>query len=476
VVAAGAVCGFGTARFARAEEGEASNLRPHHLSSWRDGSTGLVSEKEVNEVTNPIAEKWPSFHFLNPEELVMGHIILFDSKAKIRAPELRPGCVRANACKYLWWQPEEVKVAIVTCGGLCPGLNSIIQAVTNTLQHDYNVTEIYGATSGWHGLSNPDDHPMVSLNSNQVRGIHAKGGSILKAGRGGFDEVKILDELQKKGINMVFAVGGEGTQTAAHRLFQAAKLRDQQLSIVGIPKSIDNDVLHIDKTFGFDSAVATASEILTNAWVEATSQEMGVGIVKLMGRDAGFVAMHAARAATSVDACLIPEVKFDIDDVLDHVDATLARKNHCVIAIAEGAGQEYVATGEMDATGHAKYGDVGVFLRDKVNAHLKERGGRSFYIDPSYLIRSVAIQPNDHIYCGRLGQDAVHTAMRGYTGVVVGPIHDIIVVLPAQLIARGKKRISLHSSAWQHVVQICKMPPSIAGLNQKEKIKVSSRT
>eukprot|EP00419_Tripos_fusus_P020874 CAMPEP_0172760132 /NCGR_PEP_ID=MMETSP1074-20121228/169046_1 /TAXON_ID=2916 /ORGANISM="Ceratium fusus, Strain PA161109" /LENGTH=264 /DNA_ID=CAMNT_0013594053 /DNA_START=18 /DNA_END=812 /DNA_ORIENTATION=+ len=264
---------------------------------------------------------------------------------------------------------------------------------------------------------------------------------------------------------MVFTVGGDGTQAASHMLYVEAKKRGMPVSIIGVPKSIDNDILFFDKTFGFDSAVASASEVIRNAWIEATSCEHGVGIVKLMGRDAGYVAMHAALASTLVDLVMIPEVNVKLEDVYSHVDKVLARKGFMVIAVAEGAGQEFVSTGEKDATGHTKYGDVGTFMRDNLNKHLKEKGcGRCFYIDPSYIIRSVAIRPNDHIYCSRLSRDAVHTAMRGYTGVCIGPIHNIISMIPSELIASGKKKVSIKSSAWQSCVQSCNMPLSLSGM------------
>lgn len=234
------------------------------------------------------------------------------------------------------------------------------------------------------------------------------------------------------------------------------------MSIVGIPKSIDNDVLYIDRTFGFQTAVAAGSEVIRNSWIEATSCENGVGIVRLMGRNAGFVALHATLASTLVDVVLIPEIKFDIKDVHKHVWETLQRKGHCVVVVAEGAGQDLVATGKFDSTGHAIYGDIGVFMRDSINAFLKDKGGRSFYIDPSYIIRSCPVRPNDHIYCGRLAHDAVHTAMRGYTGVCVGPIHDVCVIFPSKLIASGTKKVSVTSSNWQTCVQGCKMPASLA--------------
>jgi len=444
----------------------ASNLKPYHIATWQSNETGLVEERKVNRHLNPMAVAWPNMNFLNPEELVLGHIIKNDSKKASRRQELHDGCVRGNACKDIYFNPEEVKAAIVTCGGLCPGLNSIIREVTNCLWHQYGVKSIVGMTGGYNGLSNPEEYAPVQLTVDNVRDIHMKGGSILKAGRGGFDAAKICDKLQKQGINMLFTVGGDGTQAAANQLHQEARKRNMPLSIVGVPKSIDNDILFFDKTFGFDSAVGAASEVIRNGWVEATSCAKGVGIIKLMGRDAGFVAMHAALASTIVDLVMIPEVDIELADVMKHVDATLARKDFMVIAVAEGAGQKWVSTGKTDSTGHTIYGDVGTHLKGAVNAHLKASGGRSFYIDPSYIIRSVPIRPNDHIYCSRLARDAVHTAMRGYTGVCVGPIHNIIVVMPSDLIASGKRRVSIHSSAWQSCVQSCNMPRSLAGLDK----------
>lgn len=451
-------------------EDEASNLKPHHLSSWQQANArGLVPERRVNKHTNPLHQSWPEMNFLNPDELVAGHIILNDSKAATRNKAVKGGCVRANACKDIYWDPKEVKAAIVTCGGLCPGLNSIIREVTNCLHHDYGIQEIYGYQGGYNGLAHPEEQGVMKLKPKKVRDIHMKGGSILKAGRGGMEDPDlILDNMEKAGINMIFTVGGDGTQAAANILFQRAKARGMQMSIVGLPKSIDNDILYFDKTFGFESATATASDVVRNGWVEATSCYNGVGIVKLMGRDAGFVAMNAALASTVVDLVLIPEVPFKMEDVLAHADKTLARKGHMVICVAEGAGQEHFNTGgATDGTGHTVYGDIGTHLRDVVNKHCKKNnGGRSFYIDPSYIIRSCPIRPNDHIFCGRLARDAVHTAMRGYTGVCVGPIHNIICVMPCELIAQGKAKVKLTSSSWQACIMSCKMPHTLSGLDK----------
>lgn len=442
------------------------HLRSHHLATWQEegDGLGLPNEGAVNKFVCPILEKYPNFHFKNADERVMGNIIENDSMQGIRPKQLAAGCVRANACKMIWWDPATVKAAVVTCGGLCPGLNSIIRGLTNTLWDEYGVREIYGMQAGYKGLSRMDEFEPIKLTPELVQDIHMKGGSILKAGRGGFDAERILDGLSKSGVKLVFLVGGDGTQFAGNLLYEAARARNQDVSIVGLPKSIDNDVVMFDKTFGFESAVADATEVIRNGWVEASSADQGVGIVKLMGRDAGFVVMFATLASDLVDLCLIPEVKFNMSDVFDHVDKTIERKGHCVIAVAEGAGQDLVSTSEKDETGHTKYGDIGTFLRDEVNKHLKDKGGRSFYIDPSYIIRSAPVKAQDHVFCGRLATDAVHTAMRGYTGVCVGPIHNIVCLLPCRLVASGKKRVNVKRSVWHQCVLSCNMPRTLAGL------------
>lgn len=447
---------------------QAADLKAYHLTTWKEGGKGLVDERNLNTVQNPMESKWPGMNFLNPEETVIGHILKNDSKRKIRRQELSSGCVRANATEKIFWDPQQVKVGMITAGGLCPGLNSIIRELTECLWHKYGVREIYGFQAGWNGLSDMDNFEPIELKNDVVRSIHMDGGSILKAGRGGFDADKICSNLEKRGINMLFVIGGDGTQTAGHLLFEAAREKNLKISIVGVPKSIDNDVLFFDKTFGFDTAVASATEVIRNAWVEATSCDKGVGIVKLMGRDAGFVVQNAVIASTIVDLALIPEVKWKLDDVLKHVEEVVARKNHAVVVVAEGAGQEHVATGKRDATGHTVYGDIGTWLRDRINEHMKPKGGRSFYIDPSYIIRSVPISPNDHIYCTRLSCDAVHTAMRGYTGVCVGAIHNVISIIPSTLVASGKRRVKVKSSSWQLAVASANMPAAVSGLEESD--------
>jgi len=448
-----------------------SHLAAFHLSSWQEDENSFpiwprTESQRGTTVLNPMAAERPNMNFLNPNEKVQGTIILNDSKATLRSHALDGACIRGNACKHIYWDPANVTAALVTCGGLCPGLNSIIQGVTNCLWRDYGVREIIGITAGYNGLSAPSDHPCIELTPELVEEIHMKGGSILKAGRSGFDAPKICETLRSRGINLLFVIGGDGTQYAGHLLYEEARKQRLQVSVVGVPKSIDNDVLFVDRTFGFDSAVEAAANVIRNGWVEAVSCSKGVGIIKLMGRDAGFVAAHAALASNLVDLCLVPEVEVQLDDILAHVDATIAAKGHMVIVVAEGAGQEHVATGEKDASGHTVYGDIGIFLRDTLNKYLKPKGGRTFYIDPSYIIRSVPANPIDHIYCSRLANNAVHTAMRGYTGVCVGAIHNIIVIFKSKLIASGKKKLKIKSSTWQSCVQVCAMPDQLTGMAQ----------
>lgn len=472
LVACGAIGGARQSRQLRAEEGakasaDASDLKAYHLYSWQEGGTGWriskdgLKERRVNKYVNPMADQLPGMNFLNPEERVKGHIIINDSKAASRSPVVKQGVVRANATRNIWWDPSDVRVAIVACGDLVPGMNSVIREITHCLWYQYGVRTIYGIESGFHGLSRPEDHKLVHLTEKSVRDIHMKGGCILKVGRGGFEPDLICENLKKQGVNIVFLIGGDGTHAAGDKLYATARDLDLPMSIIGIPKSIDNDVALLDKSFGFETAVAAATDVIHNGWVEATSCAKGVGIVKLLGEDSGFVVMHAALSSTIVDLCLIPEVKFRMEDLKDYVDATLASKDFMVITVAEGAGR-HLTDKEPNA-------DIGMLLKGELDAHLKASGGRTFYIEPSYILRSHPVNANDHIFCSRLARDAVHCAMRGYTGVSVGPINGTIGIIPMKCIAEQKTKVGIRSSNWQMCVQSCNMPHALAGMSPKKK-------
>jgi hypothetical protein len=244
-----------------------SNLAAHHLSAWQEDpdSFEVWPRPEANRknlVLNPMAVARPHMNFLNPNERVQHAIIVHDSKASLRSHALDGGALRGNACKHIYWEPSKVKAALVTCGGLCPGLNSIIQGVTNCLWRDYGVRDIVGITAGYNGLSAPELHPSIPLTPETVDALHLRGGSMLKAGRGGFDAIKICDTLRKGGFTHLFVIGGDGTQFAGHLLYEECRKQNLEVSVVGVPKSIDNDVLFVDRTFGFDSAVEAAAGVI----------------------------------------------------------------------------------------------------------------------------------------------------------------------------------------------------------------------
>eukprot|EP00756_Hemistasia_phaeocysticola_P043097 Hpha_TRINITY_DN17007_c4_g3::TRINITY_DN17007_c4_g3_i1::g.166503::m.166503/K00850/pfkA, PFK; 6-phosphofructokinase 1 len=451
------------------EPPEVGDLEQHHLSTWSPGhKRGPFEEGTVNAFDNPMQAQWPGTRFHRPEEAVLGNVLTKGtiSRAGLAGGGISGGFVRAGATQKVWWNPRAVRAGIVTCGGLCPGLNSIIREVTRCLRHCYGVESVLGFRSGYAGILKPSEHPPTVLTTDNCREIHLKGGSVLEAGRGGFNPDGILDTLRSHGINMLFVVGGDGSQWAADVLVQAAHERSMELSVVGIPKSIDNDVCFFDRTFGFETAVQTGCDVIRRGHVEASSCHHGVAIVKLMGRDAGFVARNAALASTLADLVLIPEVDWKVDDLLAHVVNTLTRKNHMIIVVAEGAGQKHVSTGKQDDTGHTVYGDIGAFLRDTINKHLKSTiGGRCFYIDPSYIIRSGPADPNDHMYCARMAYDSVHAAMRGYTGVCVGSVHGFMCMVPMECIAGAGRKVMVSSSVWQACVQSAKMPACLSGMD-----------
>jgi len=447
------------------------DLGAHHLSTWSGNKSGVTFEEgEANKHINPMQITWPGSRFHAPEEAVLGNILNKDSSSRVgMAGGGVPGFLRAGATEKIYWNPKAVRAGIVTCGGLCPGLNSIIREVTRCLRHCYHVDSVLGFRSGYAGILKPSEHPPIVLTTENCREIHMRGGSILEAGRGGFNPDGILDTLRSHGINMLWVVGGDGTQWAADVLVQAAQERCMEMSVVGIPKSIDNDVVYFDRTFGFDTAVTAGCDVIRRGHVEASSCHNGVAIVKLMGRDAGFVARNAALASTLADLVLIPEVKWKVDDLLQHVEGVLTRKHHMTIVVAEGAGQEHVSTGKQDDTGHTIYGDIGAFLKDIINKHLKKTiGGRCFYIDPSYIIRSGPADPSDHMYCARMAYDSVHAAMRGYTGVVVGSVHGFMVMVPMARMAGIRRTVQVSSSVWQACVQSAKMPACLSGMGDDD--------
>lgn len=364
----------------------------------------------------------------------------------------------------LFFDPAEVRAGIVTCGGLCPGLNNVIRSIFLELHHAYGAKEILGFRDGYHGLDPARGRPPVRLTGDDVDLIHREGGTILGTSRGPVDTTIAVDNLIRLGVNMLFTIGGDGTQRGGNELFQEARRRGHPLAVVGIPKTIDNDVAFVTRTFGYLTAVEQAAHALSCAHTEAHSVRNGISIVKLMGRSAGFIAAGATLASQDVNFCLIPEIPFRLDGPGGFLAALKKRvlaRNHALIAVAEGAGQDLlVGPGGTDASGNAKLKDIGPFLRERIEAYFKAEKTEATirYIDPSYLVRSVPADAEDAILCDQFARHAVHAAMAGKTGLVIGQMHDEFVHVPIELLTTQTKRVDPEDSAWRSVLAATGQP------------------
>lgn len=373
---------------------------------------------------------------------------------------------KAGPREFIYFEPSKVHAAIVTCGGLCPGLNDVIRAIVMTLWHQYGVRLISGIRFGYQGLLPENGYDTIALNPDVVGEIHRMGGTILGSARGGGNETaKLVDTIERMNLSMLFTIGGDGTQRGAAALAEEIARRNLKTAIVGIPKTIDNDLSFIQKTFGFETAVGKAVEAVAGAHVEAHDAINGVGIVKVMGRESGYIAAHTALGNNDVNYVLVPEVPFDLDGgkgLLAHLKERLAKRNHAVFVVAEGAGQEHLkASAEMDASGNKKLSDIGLFLKERIKIFFKEQGIKINlkYIDPSYIIRSTPANPNDSIYCNRLGTNAAHAAMAGKTKVLMSLINNTFVHVPTDLAVQKRNCIDPESPLWRDVIQATGQPP-----------------
>ena len=372
---------------------------------------------------------------------------------------------KAGPRENIYFDPSKVRAGIVTCGGLCPGLNDVIRAIVMTLWYRYGTKRISGFMYGYRGLLSKFNLPIMELNPEIVSKIHRLGGTILGASRGHGDCVEeIVDSLERMNINMLFIIGGDGSQKGALDISEEVKKRDLKISIVGIPKTIDNDLNFVEKSFGFETAVSRAVDAVSCAHVEAHDGVNGVGIVKVMGRESGFIAANTAMAINDVNYVLIPEVRFDLEGengLFANLERRLKQRNHAVILVAEGAGQKYMKdSGAIDASGNVKLNDIGIFLKEQIGEYFKMRGIdiNLKYIDPSYMIRSAPANANDSIYCTKLGAYAVHAAMAGKTEMIVSLINSHFVHVPIRLAVSGRKRIDPHQEIWRDVIEATGQP------------------
>jgi 6-phosphofructokinase 1 len=401
-----------------------------------------VSFHAGDEVFAPADVQWPGGKM--PEDLM-----LFE---------------KAGPRQKLFFDPKETRAAIVTCGGLCPGLNNVIRSVTRELYRGYGVMSVLGIRGGYRGLDPNRGKPPLELTDDMVENIHKEGGTLLGTSRGAVDMAVAVEFLISIKVNMLFTVGGDGTQRGGNEFFEQARKRGHALAVVGIPKTIDNDVRFVSRTFGYGTAVDEAVRVINSAHTEARSVDNGVAIVKLMGRHAGFIAAAATVASQDVNFCLVPEVPFALQGpggLLAALERRLEKKNHAVVVVAEGAGQELLgASGEKDASGNVKLQDIGPFLRDSLSAHFKARGIEMTmrYFDPSYQIRGCPANNEDALLCDRMGRHAVHAAMAGKTGLVISYLNGHFVHVPIDLIAQGSKHLDLDGELWRAVLSSTSQP------------------
>ncbi len=366
---------------------------------------------------------------------------------------------KAGPRERIYFNPKHVTAAIVTCGGLCPGLNNVIRSVFLELRRNYGVRRVLGIRHGFLGLNPDEGPPPIQLNDDLVEEIHKLGGTILGTSRGPQDPQVMVDFLQQEKIDMLFCVGGDGTLRGAHALGEEIRRRKLSIAVVGIPKTIDNDIQFVYRTFGYFTAIEKAQEVLRGAHIEARAAVRGIGLVKLMGRDAGFIAAGATLASQEVNYCLVPEVHFPLDGengLLASLERRLQTRHHALIALAEGAGQHLMTheRQEFDASGNRKHADVGPFLKDQIEAHFA-RIGRPVnlkYIDPSYYIRSVPANTPDRLLSDSMARNAVHTAMAGNTDVLIGLWHGVYVNVPILTAIREKKCLHSDSGLWMNVL------------------------
>lgn len=368
---------------------------------------------------------------------------------------------KAGPRERIFFEPPRTRVGIVSCGGLCPGINTVIRSLVLELHHEYRVNEIVGFRYGYEGLNPQQGVAPIPLTPEAVRDIHGHGGSILGLGRGQQDPARMIEYLRELHVDALITIGGDGTLRGAHALASEAQRRGFSIGIVGVPKTIDNDVPFVDRTFGFDSAVEVATRALTAAHTEATSARNGIGVVKLMGREAGFIAAHATLASLDVNFCLVPEVPFALHGprgLLAAIEGRLARRGHALIVVAEGCGLTLARTGaERDASGNLRFAsqelDIGPHLCTELRDYFKQRRVPVTlkYIDPSYMIRSVGADANDNRYCDVLARHAAHAVMAGKTDLVIGRWNGNFTHVPLALTTSRRKRIQPQSELWHAV-------------------------
>ncbi len=374
--------------------------------------------------------------------------------------DVSPSFERAGPRRKIFHDPSWSRVGIVTAGGLCPGLNHVIKGLVEILMFDYGIKTIYGIRYGYAGLVPRFGYKPTMLDTDSVDTIHEHGGTMLGSSRGQQDTGELVDALARMNINLLFCIGGDGSLRCARDIADECKKRKLSISVIGIPKTIDNDLHFVGRSFGFETAVAEATQIIKAAHTEAKGTFNGIGLVKLMGRDSGFIAAYATLANPVVNFCLIPELDFELDGPHGLLSALTCRfdrfKDHAVIVVAEGAGQRHIKDSDVhkDLSGNVLKKDIGEYLRQSITGHFKKSKTIASvkYFDPSYTIRSVPAKGTDAIRCYMLARNAVHAAMAGRTNCVVGNQGDWYTLVPIKMATTERHKVNLNSDLWRAVL------------------------
>jgi 6-phosphofructokinase 1 len=408
--------------------GECTIVSPLHATRFMDASKRLLFRADVDEL-----------------------------RAQVQAGIDPPAFELAGPRERIYFDPSSLRCGIVTCGGLCPGLNDVIRSIVSCLHEKYGIAKVYGFKFGYERLVERSALTPIELTTRRVSQIHEVGGTVLGSSRGLQPVDQIVDTLERLGIQLLFTIGGDGTLRGAHSIVEEIRRRELEIAVVGVPKTIDNDISYIDMSFGFDTAVEAARQATRAAYVEASCHRSGIGLVKLMGRDSGFIASFATLADTQVGLCLIPETSFSIDGVVRAARQRIERDGYVVIVVAEGAGQDLLAEeAEWDASGNRRHGDIGTFLKDKIIETLRAQGFSVSlkYIDPSYMIRSLPANARDANFCLRLGHGAVHAGMAGKTDVVIGSWRRRLTHVPSPMAVSSRKKVDTNGYLWQTVLSV----------------------
>lgn len=367
--------------------------------------------------------------------------------------------------KKIFFDPSKLRCAVVSCGGLCPGVNDVIRAIVLALYYNYGLRNIYGIRYGFQGFISSYGHEVMDLTPESVAHLHERGGTILGSSRGHQDIESIVDALERMNVGLLFTIGGDGTMVASAKISEEINKRGLKIGVIGIPKTIDNDIYLVDRSFGFDTAVSIAVDVIGGAHNESISAPNGIGLVKVMGRYSGFIAAAATLAMPDVNFVLIPESDFEFEGpngLLKALKERLILRKHAVIVVAEGAGQKFFADREEehDASGNIRLHDIGVFLKDTIKAYFNDQGmGVDLkYIDPSYTIRSASANASDHLLCGFLARGAVHAGMAGKTKMLVGLCNNQIVHIPMEASVGKRKYVDTSGDMWMSVVETTGQP------------------